>query len=44
MTKSLPSITNAKALVLRSSDSEEDLGVKLSIFDEDLISLWWRFN
>ncbi|MGO1470152.1 MAG: hypothetical protein ACTHW2_09045 [Tissierella sp.] len=38
MTKSLPPITNAKALIIRDSDREEKLAIKLSKFDENLIS------
>lgn len=38
MTKSLPPITKGKILILRDSDNEPELGVKLSTFNEDLIS------
>lgn len=38
MTKSLPPITNAKSIALREAEGENKLGVKVSKFNEDLIS------
>ncbi len=38
MTKSLPPMTNAKAIILREASEEDKLGVKLTSFNQDLIS------
>lgn len=39
MTKSLPPITNAKVLVVRESEEQKYLGVKVDRFNEELISI-----
>lgn len=38
MTKGIPPIVNAKALVIRDAEAEDGLGAKVSVFNSDLIS------